>query len=202
MERRVQERRRLVALRTTLRQREEEIQQHKGELQEQEQKLEQLKAMTMELSPYDLVGERVLHREDQELLERIFQIITERVAEPELSPKTIADELCMGYRTLYRRIQEISDKTLATMIREIRMERARQLLTQTKMTVEQVALEVGYINRGSFYKHFASQFGCTPRQFQANFTAEVVSQEAESVRKKDKDDGASQRPATPVEGKE
>ena len=44
-----------------------------------------------------------------------------------------------------------------------------------------MALQVGYQNRGSFYKHFTARFGCTPRQFHLNFTAEVVPSAAEDV---------------------
>ena len=145
------------------------------------------------MSPYEVVGDRVLHQEDQQLLERILRIITENVGNSELTPNMVADELCMGYRTLYRRLQDISDKTLAIIIRDIRMEQARQLLTQTKLTIEQIALQVGYVNRGSFYKHFTAHFGCTPRQFQADFTAEAVSSTAGNVRHEDK------TPASPSE---
>lgn len=184
--------RRLRRIQQSIRQRQrmrvlrEEIQQRDSEIQQRDQRLEQLKAMAAEQSPYDVVGDRVLHREDQQLLERIFQIIKERVGDPDLSPNMIADEMCMSYRTLYRKMQDISDKTLATIIRDIRMDQARGLLTQTRMTIDQVVTRVGYTNRGSFYKHFAAHFGCTPRQFQANFTAEVVPSNAEDVQSDDK----------------
>lgn len=154
----------------------------KEEIQERDQHLEQLKAMATEQSPYDVVGDRVLHREDQELLERIFQIIAAHMDDPHLSPNMIADELCLSYRTLYRRMEDISDKTLATIIRDVRMEQARRLLTQTRMTIDQVVVQVGYTNRGSFYKHFAARFGCTPRQFQASYAAEVVPTTPEEAR--------------------
>ncbi len=186
LQRIAEQQQREAALQEEIRQREQTIQQREGELQLRDEQLEQLRALAAELSPYDVVGERVLHREDQQLLERIFQIITEHVSDPDLSPNMVADELCMSYRTLYRRLQTISDKTLATIIRDIRMEHARQLLTQTKLTIEQVTMQLGYNNRGSFYKHFAAHFGCTPRQFQANYTAEVVPTTAEGVQTADK----------------
>ena len=198
----IEQRRREAALHAEIHQRDEALQQREGELQQRDQRLEQLRAMTAELSPYDVVGDRVLHREDQQLLERIFQIVEQHVDDPELSPNSIADELCMSYRNLYRRMQEISDKTLVTIIRDVRMERACRLLTQTKLTIEQVALQVGYQNRGSFYKHFTSRFGCTPRQFHLNFTAEVVPSAADNVQSTDKVNNDADQSMAPSEEKE
>lgn len=178
----IQQRMRVRELKNEIQQREEEIQQRNDELQERDQRLEQLKAIAEELSPYDVVGDRVLHREDQQLLERIFQLVEGHVADTDLSPEMIASELCMSYRTLYRRLHDISDKTLAAIIRDVRMEHARKLMMQTKLTIDQVAMQVGYSNRGSFYKHFAARFGSTPRQFQEKFAAEVIASASDDVR--------------------
>ena len=192
-QRAIQQRMRVRELRNEIQQREEEIQQRNDELQERDQRLEQLKAIAEELSPYNVVGDRVLHREDQQLLERIFQFVEGHVADTDLSPEMIASELCMSYRTLYRRLHDISDKTLAAIIRDVRMEHARKLMMQTKLTIDQVAMQVGYLNRGSFYKHFAARFGCTPRQFQEKFAAEVIASASDDVRG---DDASSIDPST------
>lgn len=157
-----------------------------AEIKHRDLKLEQLKALTEQLNPFDVVGDRVLHREDHQLLEQIFQIVIDEISNPDLSPKLVADKLCMGYRTLYRRLQNISDKTLANIIRDIRMEHACQLLSQTRMTTEQVALQVGYLNRGSFHKHFATHYGCTPRQFQAQLQSHLSLSAEKAVQSKDK----------------
>ena len=150
------------------------------------QQIRQMKALTNQLTPYDVVGDRILHREDQLLLEQVFQTVIDHISNPDLSPQLIADKLCMGYRTLYRRLQTISDKTLANIIRDIRMEHAAQLLTQTRMTTEQVAAQVGYVNRGSFHKHFVTRFGCTPRQFQTRLQTELAQSAEKTVQSKDK----------------
>lgn len=49
-------------------------------------------------------------------------------------------------------------------LRKIRMERARELLTQNKLSVTETAFEVGYSNISYFSKCFFSHFGIKPSQ--------------------------------------
>ena len=58
-----------------------------------------------------------------------------------------------------------TELTPKDMIREARLERARQLLTHTGMSMEEVCYQAGFGNRGTFYKLFAAKFGCTPKQY-------------------------------------
>ena len=45
------------------------------------------------------------------------------------------------------------------------MDYARQLLTTTDLTVQQIAAELNFTNRTHFYKLFAEHTGMTPRQY-------------------------------------
>ena len=74
---------------------------------------------------------------------------------------------------LYRRMQEITTETPTTLIRELRIERARQLLTKTELSMEEVCYRAGYTNRGTFYKQFATKFGCTPGQYHEKMMQEA-----------------------------
>lgn len=47
----------------------------------------------------------------------------------------------------------------------LRMQRARQLLAEGELSVQQVAEHCGYASLAAFSKRFSRQFGCSPRQF-------------------------------------
>ena len=47
----------------------------------------------------------------------------------------------------------------------LRLDKAEQLLTDTDNTIEQIAEEVGYRNKGYFYRIFVERRGCTPAQY-------------------------------------
>ena len=71
-------------------------------------------------------------------------------------------------------MQEITTETPTSMIREIRLEYVRQLLTKTELSMEEVCYRSGYNNRGTFYKQFAMKFGCTPKQYHDQMMETVV----------------------------
>ncbi len=117
------------------------------------------------LSAFDVVDGRHLHHEDKLFLDRITQIINDNLTNPELTTQFLAQELGVGLRNIYRKLEGITSLTPKDMIREARLERARKLLTKTGMNVEEVCYQAGFNNRGTFYKLFAAKFGCTPKQY-------------------------------------
>lgn len=125
------------------------------------------------LSVFELVKGRVLHKEDKALLEQMLHVINENITNSNLTTKFVADKMGLGVRNLYRRLETITDETPTTIIRNARLERARQLITTTGHTMEEVCYKAGFTNRGTFYKLFAARYGCTPKQYHDNQTAQV-----------------------------
>ncbi len=70
----------------------------------------------------------------------------------------------------YNRIlKEKLGMTYLEYVQDIRLKNAKRLLKTTEMTVDEVAVSVGYQNKGYFYKIFTDKFGVTPaklRKFQ------------------------------------
>lgn len=142
------------------------------------QQRSQLKAyFNSSLSAFELHDGKLLHEEDRSFMEKIVTIISENLDRQDLSAAFVADQLGVGLRNLYRRMQEISTETPTTLIRELRLERARQLLTKTEMSMEEVCFQAGYSNRGTFYKQFSAKFGCTPGQYHEQMMKKVTNPE-------------------------
>lgn len=117
------------------------------------------------LSSYEFLNAKFIHKEDKELFDSMMEIIKDNLTNPDLSTQFIADKLGLGVRNLYRRLQNITDKKPSAFIKDVRLEKARQLLTKSKMSMEEVCYNSGFVNRGTFYKLFAAKFNCTPKQY-------------------------------------
>ena len=90
---------------------------------------------------------------------------------PELSVELLSHEMNCSTRQFYRRLKQITDKSPAEVIRECRLNKAEQLLTEEKnITIEEVMYQTGFSNRSTFYKLFNQRYGVTPKQFQAQQT--------------------------------
>ena len=117
---------------------------------------------------------KILHRDDKEFMNSIFKIIDENLTNPELSAAMIAEKLDLGTRVLYRRLAEITDKTLHQMIKESRIEMATKLLYSSKHTIDEIMYRVGYDNRSTFYRNFKEAKGMTPKEYRDGIKDNVL----------------------------
>ena len=64
-----------------------------------------------------------------------------------------------------RLIKKHLGRTYCDVLQEIRLFNAEQLLMQSDKTIAQIAEEVGYRNKGYFYKLFTEKYGMTPAEY-------------------------------------
>ena len=126
------------------------------------------------ISTYVMNEGKIIHRDDKEFMNRIFKIIDENLASPELSATMIAEKMGLGARVMYRRLAEITDKTLHQMIKESRIEMATKLLYSSKLTIDEIMYRVGYDNRSTFYRNFKEAKGMTPKEYRDGIKDNVL----------------------------
>ena len=64
-----------------------------------------------------------------------------------------------------RLIKKRVGKTYCEFLQDIRLMKAEQLLSQSDMTISQISEEIGYRNKGYFYKLFVEKHGITPAEY-------------------------------------
>jgi two-component system response regulator YesN len=77
----------------------------------------------------------------------------------------LSKEVGLSERHLRRRFQEAYGKTPRRFLTEVRMRRAEELLRETRLGIEEIALAVGYPDLGTFRRLFKRAFGVTPSDF-------------------------------------
>lgn len=117
------------------------------------------------ISAFELSDGRMLHQDDKEFIDRMLVIINDNITSPEISTKFIADELGVSVRNLYRRLAGIFNQTPTNIIKEYRLAKAEQLLSSTKLSIDEIIYKAGFANRGTFFKCFATKYGCTPKAY-------------------------------------
>ena len=81
---------------------------------------------------------------------------------------TMADKFHLSTPYISKYIKEKSGKTFGEQVAAIRMKKAKTLLKNGTMTVENIAEAVGYPNVEHFIRSFKKTFGMTPTQFRKN----------------------------------
>lgn len=105
-----------------------------------------------------------LHQED----ESILTYIEKHLDDEALNPNNIADALGISKTSLYRKMEELIQKTPSEFVRNIRLNHASLLLKSTKMTVQEIMFKSGFTNKSYFYREFAKQFNASPNKYRQN----------------------------------
>lgn len=97
------------------------------------------------------------------LSEEILQYISEHG--DAVSLKEVAAHFSYHPNYISSLIHKETGKTFSSLLLEKRMSRARTLLTNTDLSVEEIAYMLGYSNQSNFYKAFKAVYGKSPRDY-------------------------------------
>ena len=81
------------------------------------------------------------------------------------SVAALAAELGMSERTLSRHVRAATGRSTSALLQGVRLSKARALLETSRLTVEQIAERVGYVDTTALRRLMRKVMGATPRQF-------------------------------------
>lgn len=94
-------------------------------------------------------------------LANVIKMMEENIEEP-ISPSLLAQDVGMSTRQLERLFRRYLDRSPKRYYMELRLQKARNLLMQTDMSVINVALACGFTSPSHFSKCYRSQYDTTP----------------------------------------
>lgn len=94
------------------------------------------------------------------IFEEITKYIEERSAK--ITIKELVEKFHFNEDYYNRILKEKVGMTYSDYVQNLRLENAQKLLKTTKLTVDEIAEQVGYHNKGYFYKIFVEKYGMTP----------------------------------------
>ena len=94
-------------------------------------------------------------------LSQVIQMMESNIEEP-ISPSLLAKEVGMSTRQLERLIRRYLNRSPKRYYMELRLQKARNLLMQTDMSVINVALACGFASPSHFSKCYRSHYDTTP----------------------------------------
>lgn len=103
-----------------------------------------------------------LNSHDQVFIQTLRQAIQANLSNPQLKIEDLGEKVGLGRVQLYRKVKALTGSTPVELLRLARLERGRQLLKTTDMTISQVAYEVGFATPSYFTTCFRQQYGMYP----------------------------------------
>jgi len=113
--------------------------------------------------PDDIIPD---NKEADEFREKITKYVSARLKNDQISVYELALELGLSERQFYRLAKSLTGCTPAQLIKEVRLQKAYELLIAGKVfKIEDLAKRVGYENISYFSRQFLERFGKRPAEF-------------------------------------
>ncbi len=116
-------------------------------------------------NPADKVDTPELLSPDERLLQRVLKVINERLSDTSLTGEKVAEEVGLSRVHLYRKLKELTNQSPRNYIRNIRLTKAAELLSEKKMSIAEVAYTVGFNSPDNFSALFKEMYGMTPKDY-------------------------------------
>jgi len=100
--------------------------------------------------------------EEKNLMDKMVEVIEQNMENETFGVEDFANAMNMSRAKLYRVVGKLTDKSVKEIIRDIRLQRADQLLRTKAFSVNEVSYKVGFISVSYFIKCFREKFGKTP----------------------------------------
>lgn len=103
--------------------------------------------------------------DEPEFLQKARKLIEQHISDSGYGVEQLAGELCMERTGLYKKITALTNETPVNFIKNIRLDRAAELLRQGNVPVSEIAEQTGFSSPGYFTKCFKLRFGIKPSEY-------------------------------------
>jgi len=100
------------------------------------------------------------------VLADLKKVITDNLFDPELSTKTISARMKLSVNYVRSVFKTATGESIANYVTRLRIERCKELLESTTMSVKEVYVAAGFSNYNYFFTLFKKQTGHTPQEYQ------------------------------------
>ncbi len=113
------------------------------------------------LQPQDVT----LNDRDATFLERCLHTVEQHLSEPDFGVEQFQRAVGMSRTQLHRKLKALTNQSTTEFIRDLRLQRAAQLLQQPGVQVSEVVYNVGFSHLSYFARCFKEKFGLSPSDY-------------------------------------
>jgi signal transduction histidine kinase/ligand-binding sensor domain-containing protein/DNA-binding response OmpR family regulator len=99
---------------------------------------------------------------DNEFIKNALNYINENISEPELSVEVLASKVFLSRSQLYRKIKTLTGVSVNEFIRNVRLEKAKELIELGNDNITEISYKVGFSSPSYFTKCYKEKYGYLP----------------------------------------
>jgi signal transduction histidine kinase/ligand-binding sensor domain-containing protein/DNA-binding response OmpR family regulator len=101
---------------------------------------------------------------DKEFIEKVLNYINDNIANPNLNVGLLASEVRLSRSQFYRKIKALTNQSANEFLRNIRLQKAKQIIEKGNTQISEVCYKVGFSSPSYFTKCFKHYFGLLPTE--------------------------------------
>jgi signal transduction histidine kinase/ligand-binding sensor domain-containing protein/DNA-binding response OmpR family regulator len=101
---------------------------------------------------------------DKEFIEKVLSFIYDNIGNPDINVEILATQLNLSKSQFYRKIKALTNQTANEFLRNIRLQKAKQIIEKGNTNISEVCYEIGFSSPSYFTKCFKSHFGVLPSE--------------------------------------
>ncbi len=101
---------------------------------------------------------------DDVFLQKIIGIVEENLSDENFGLPELCRKATTSRSQLFRKLKALTGKSTNHFIRSIRLEKAKELLETTQLSVSEISYETGFVNPAYFSRVFKEEYGMTPSE--------------------------------------
>lgn len=102
---------------------------------------------------------------DEQIMRKVMQAIEENIDNNDFSVEDLGNIIGLNRTSFYYKIKSLTGYTPVEFIRDVRIKRAAQLLSNSQLFVKEIAYMTGFSDIKYFTKSFKSKYGYTPSEY-------------------------------------
>ena len=106
---------------------------------------------------------------ERDFIEKALTIIKNNIDVSNFNVEQLAKELFVSRTQLHRKISTLTGQAPGEFIRAFKLKHAAKLLSEKKLSVTQIAYEIGFSSPAQFTRAFSKYFNCLPSEFPSKF---------------------------------
>lgn len=107
----------------------------------------------------------VVSSAEEQFLQRAIGVVEAHLGDSAFDVEQLSAALSLSRMQLHRKLKALTNQSATEFVRQLRLQRAADLLRQRSATVSEVAFGVGFESLSYFTKAFRDQFGTVPSEF-------------------------------------
>ncbi len=97
-------------------------------------------------------------------IKKLMEIIESKLDDPEFDVNVLIKEIGISRTVLYKKVSTLTNFSVATLIKHVRLKKAADILVNTSYSVFEIADMVGFNDRKHFSKEFKKVYKKSPSQ--------------------------------------